>query len=163
MYEIVQPTEKLSKDSIRVWRISAIITYIILIAISGALLFASYHFDWVSWVQIGLWVITGLFVLLSPWSIFIDPGLSYRYFHYGIDENYVRIYSGIFFKTDLVVPMTKIQYVEADQGPLLRKYKLQSITIGTLGSSHEIPALNEAVAFELRDKISTLAKIKEVE
>lgn len=48
-------------------------------------------------------------------------------------------------------------------GPILRRYQLRSITVETMGSSYSIPALEEKVAYELRDNIAEYAKIKEVE
>ncbi len=63
----------------------------------------------------------------------------------------------------MTIPMTKIQGVSTTQGPILRRYQLRSITVETMGSSYSIPALEEKVAYELRDNIAEYAKIKEVE
>lgn len=163
MYEIIQARERISKDAIKVWRISSVFTYILLIAISAGLLWASYFFDWPRWLSIIFLLATIFYPLLAIWAIFIRPSLLYRFWRYGIDEHYVRLKFGILTKSDIVVPMTKIQYVEANQGPIMRRYNLHSLTIGTLGSSHDIPALKEEEAFKLRDLISNHAKIKEVE
>lgn len=59
--------------------------------------------------------------------------------------------------------MTKIQSVATEQGPILRKYGLYSVSVETMGSSHTIPALPKDVAVELRNQIAQYAKIKEVE
>lgn len=163
MYEILQAKERISKDAIKIWRISSFFTYILLITISGGLLWASYFFDWPNWWSIIFWIATIAFPLFSLWAILIRPSLLYRFWRYGIDEHYVRLQFGILTKSDVLVPMTKIQYVEANQGPIMRRYNLHSLTIGTLGSSHDIPALKEEEAFKLRDLISEHAKLKEVE
>lgn len=163
MYEILTPKERISKEAIKVWRISSLFTYIFLIAISGALLWASYYFSWPKWLSVIFWVAVIFYPIASIWAIFIRPSLLYRFWRYGLDEYFVRLKSGIITKSDIVVPMTKIQYVEANQGPIMRRYNLYSLTIGTLGSSHEIPALKEREAFKLRDLISEHAKLKEVD
>lgn len=163
MYEIVEPKNRISKDAIKVWRITSVFTFFILMIIVTGGLGAAYYFEWPKWVKIILRIIFVVVPLYSIWSVFIRPRLLYKYWRYGIDEQYVRFKHGIFVRSDAVVPMTKIQFVEANQGPIMRKYNLYSLQIGTLGSSHDIPALPKDEAFALRDQISELAKLKEVE
>lgn len=163
MYEIVEPKNRISKDAIKVWRITSVFTFFILMIIVTGGLGAAYYFEWPKWVKIILRIIFVVVPLYSIWSVFIRPRLLYKYWRYGIDEQYVRLKHGIFVRSDAVVPMTKIQFVEANQGPIMRKYNLYSLQIGTLGSSHDIPALPKDEAFALRDQISELAKLKEVE
>ncbi|WP_235182741.1 hypothetical protein [Gracilibacillus boraciitolerans] len=40
---------------------------------------------------------------------------------------------------------------------------MRSLRVETMGSSHEIPALDEPIALEVREKIAILAKLKEVD
>jgi len=70
---------------------------------------------------------------------------------------------GALKKVHQIVPMAKVQSVTTNQGPLLRKYGLYSVSIGTMGSSHTIPALPEEVALELRNQIASYARINEVD
>lgn len=47
-------------------------------------------------------------------------------------------------------------------GPIYRKYGLSSISLSTAATTHEIPALDENTASELREIISDLVrKVKE--
>jgi membrane protein YdbS with pleckstrin-like domain len=39
---------------------------------------------------------------------------------------------------NIIIPMKKVQYVNANQVPLLRKYRLYTITFGTTTSTHQI-------------------------
>ena len=71
--------------------------------------------------------------------------------------------SGALVEEYKIVPMTKIQSVATNQGPLLRKYGLYNLTVETMGSSHMIPALPTVVANELRNRIAEYAKLKEVD
>lgn len=163
VYEISEPTKKISKNAITIWRITSTLTDLIGFIVVLTILWVSYYFDWPQWLVIMLWIFLIATPFLAIWSIVIRPRLLHKYWRYSIDEHYVRLRYGIFTRTDFVVPMTKIQYVEANQGPLLRKYELYSLTIGTMSSSHDIPALPKDEAFALRDQISHHAKLKEVE
>lgn len=57
--------------------------------------------------------------------------------------------------------MVRVQHVDTKQGPLMSKFVLASVTISTAAGSHEIPALKEEIADELRDHISILARVVE--
>src|SRR5690625_6421028 len=95
---------------------------VIVLIILGGLLWAGYYFDWYRWLKVILWILLGISPFAVIWSIIIDPILIQRYWRYGMDENFVRLKHGKFFTIDTVVPMKKIQYVEAEQGPILRRF-----------------------------------------
>ncbi|MEN1968357.1 PH domain-containing protein [Lentibacillus sp. N15] len=163
MYTTTQPENQISTDAIKVWRISNIIQDVIALIVLIGLLWTGIHFAWFHWIIVILWILLGLTPVDVIWSIGIQPVLLHKYWRYGITEEFVQLKHGIFEQKYTVIPMTKIQYVEATQGPLLKKYGLYTIKIGTMRSSHEIPALPEAEAFVLRENIAERAKLKEAE
>ena len=59
--------------------------------------------------------------------------------------------------------MVKVQYVNTNQGPLLRRFHLSTLSVGTTASTHEIPAIPELTAQELRGKIASFAELSEAE
>jgi hypothetical protein len=44
------------------------------------------------------------------------------------------------------------------QGPLAKLFGLSAVTVSTAASTHEIPALSDETADQLRDSISVLAR-----
>lgn len=158
-----EPSQPISKDAIKVWRISNLFTQIIVILVGVGLIVASAYFDWYRWVKITLIVLLIIDMILFIWDIFIEPVLMQRYWRYDVSSEYIQIKHGIFKIKHTIAPMTKVQYVTAEQGPLLRKYQLYTIQIGTMSSSINIPALPEQEALNLRLQIANYAKIKEVE
>lgn len=163
MDTISEPKNRISSDAVIVWRISNIIGHIIIIIVTIGLLWAGMFYDWYQWVIIVLWIIVGFDLLSTIWSIFIEPVLLQKYWRYGINSEFVQLKHGILNETHIIIPTTKIQYVEAKQGPLLRQYGLYTLSIGTIRTTHEIPALPEQEALTLRDQIAHHAKIKEME
>ncbi|MDQ0226326.1 PH domain-containing protein [Metabacillus niabensis] len=160
--EISAPQKKLSKNAIKVWMISDLISDLIGFIVLTVLFYLDYHFSWLEWIG---WILIGLAVLavLSPiWSI-MRPFLLYKNWRYDVDEEFLKLKFGAIFEEHHLVPMTKIQAVSTSQGPIYRKYRLFSVKIETMGSTHTIPALSEEIATELRNKIAYYAKIKEVE
>lgn len=161
--EIKMPKNKLSKDVIKVRIIKEVIENAIILIIFGVLYYVNDLFSWqgwIGWLLIGMTTIT---LLATVWSIFISPFLLYKNWRYNVDKEFLQLKSGAIKEKHQLVPMTKIQSVETNQGPILRKYGLYSLSIETMGSSHEIPALPEEVAIELRNQIAHFARIKEVD
>ncbi len=76
-------------------------------------------------------------------------------------EEEIELEEGIFIKTRTLVPMIRVQHVDTNQGPILRKFKLASVVVHTAATAHEIPALEEDEAEELRFSISRLARVAE--
>ena len=161
--EIHAPENRLSKDSVKVWIISGIISYSIWLILFAVLLYVDFRFSWYEWIGWILIGITSLIALSGIWSVFIKPFILYKNWRYAANEEFLQLKFGAFHEEHQLVPMTKIQSVSTNQGPILRKYGLYSISIETMGSSHVIPTLPKDVAFELRNRIAHFAKIKEVE
>lgn len=158
-----KPTKRISKDAVKVWRITNTIEHMIVILVLIGLLGSGLYFDWFGWIVVVLSILLALDLLFSIWEIVFQPVLLQRYWRYEINSDYVQTKHGIFKVTQTVAPMTKVQFVTAEQGPILRKYGLYTIEVGTMSSSIHIPAIPEQEAFALRNEIASYAKIKEVE
>lgn len=158
---IQEPQQRISPDAVKVWRITTVIEDIIGFCVGGVLLYLQHHYDWYEWIGLILYILLILYVIYSIGEIFIFPVYRQRTWRYEIDERHIQLKYGALNKSYLIVPMTKVQYVNTEQGPLLRKYGLATIEIGTMASTHDIPAIPEKEAEELRTKIAILAEITE--
>lgn len=163
MEEIPEPANKISKDAVKVWRISNFLGQLITILIGGSLIWVGIYFNWYQWIVIVLSILLFIDIIYALWEVVFQPTLLQKYWRYHIDEEFIQMKYGVFITKHLIIPMTKVQYVEAKQGPLLRKYNLHTLSIGTMQSSSSIPALPEQEALALRKQIAHHAKIKEVE
>ncbi|MGP7819307.1 PH domain-containing protein [Niallia sp. 01092] len=164
MYSTIPvPTKRIAADAIKVWRVTEFITTIVILLVLGVLYYLGVYFSWENWIG---WIIIALIILTilsSIWGILVEPALKQKYWRYDVSEEFIQLKSGVWNEKHQLIPMTKVQSVELNQGPFLRKYQLYSISIGTMGSSHEIPAVSKEEAYQLRDQIAYYAKIKEVE
>lgn len=162
-YQIAAPQRQLSKDAVKVWIIRDTIGNLIGFIVLAVLFILDYKYSWPGWIGWILLAITIVSVIGTVWSIKMEPILHYKNWRYDVNEEFLQLNSGIFNEKHELIPMTKIQSVATNQGPLLRKYGLYSISIKTMASSHDIPALSRETAIELREQIAHFAKIKEVE
>lgn len=82
--------------------------------------------------------------------------LSYLTFYYRVDEDAIRVRSGIFQKTQLDIRFDRVQAVTTEQNPVYRVLGLVSLTFDTAGSGKGegvLPAIPLAEADVLRNRI----------
>lgn len=153
-----EPKHLIAVNAIRAWRISAIIYMIILWLLIIGLAVLTYLFDF-SFLYISIAAIIG--IIFTFFFVYAIPKLRYRRWRYEIFEQEVYIQHGILIMTRTIIPMIRVQHVETEQGPILKKYRLATVMISTAATTHQIPALTDEDASDLRDRISTLARVDE--
>ena len=159
--DIREPEGRISKKAVTVWRLSNTIGHGVTMLVLAGLIIAGSRFGWWGWAMTVLWIFGSLTALSAVYSILIEPMILQHTWRYGADEEFVQMRHGVLTIQHQTVPMTKVQYVGLEQGPILRKYGLYTLTVGTMGSNHSIPALPEKEAKEFRNRIARLAKIRE--
>lgn len=152
---IAEPKKRISDKALKVWRISAVIKIMISWLIAATVIFLAYFFQWPQWISA---VIIFLGVVNSFFSIYLVPKIRWKIWRYEVHEQEIELQHGIFIKVRTLIPMVRVQHVDTEQGPLLRKYQLASVVVHTAATVHKIPALKEAEAEELRIYISKLAR-----
>lgn len=101
------------------------------------------------------------FAIVLIWSVIAMLLIPYRYqFHrYEITPEDLSFQDGYIFRSITHVPINRIQHIETEQGPFLRKEKLMEIVIHTAASSHNISGLDVEEAVQLRQQIIKLVKV----
>ena len=153
---ILEPQRRISSKGLTVWRISGAIHSFFALLVSGAAVALTIIFDWPS-VIIGIAVLA--LVLYAYLFIILFPTLRWKRWRYEVRENEIELQHGVFVIKRTLVPMIRVQHVDMQQGPILRKYQLATITVSTAATVHEIPALEMDEAEELRFFISKLARV----
>lgn len=152
------PKYTIDPRAVSVWKISASIYIGILWLILLTLTIFAVLWDWSFAYFIGAIMIT---ILLSYLFIFLFPKLRYRRWRYEIFEQEIYIQHGIFIRTRTLIPMIRVQHVDTEQGPIMKRFQVASVSISTAATTHMIPALSEGDASDLRDRISQLARVDE--
>ncbi|AAU22148.1 MULTISPECIES: PH domain-containing protein [Bacillus] len=153
-----EPKNQISRDGVKVWRITACITSFVLMLAAAGLIAAGVIFKWPVWIGI---LSAAVWLGISFVIIIMIPNIRHRVWRYEVHENEIDIQHGIFVVTRVIVPMVRVQHVDTSQGPILRKYNLASVQISTAATTHSIPALDVEEADQLRDSISRLARVTE--
>ena len=151
-----QPHKRISERALTVWRITGVIITLFLLFFLGGVMTLIVLFDWPVWISV---VAIILFLLTAYIAIFLVPHLRWKHWRYEVREQEIEIQRGIFVIKSTLVPMVRVQHVDTEQGPLLRKYNLATVTISTAATVHGIPALDVEEAEEMRHAISRLARV----
>ena len=151
-----QPHKRISERALTVWRITGFIITFFLLFFLGGVMTIIVLFDWPAWIGI---VAIIFFLLTASIVIFLVPHLRWKHWRYEVREQEIEIQRGIFVIKSTLVPMVRVQHVDTEQGPLLRKYNLATVTISTAATVHGIPALDVEEAEEMRHAISRLARV----
>ncbi|WP_374719913.1 PH domain-containing protein [Parageobacillus toebii] len=151
-----EPRKRISERALSVWRIYGMIGFAVSFIVFAAIIILIIVFDGPKWI-IPILII----VLIGEgyFFIFFIPALRWRRWRYEVREQEIEIQKGLFVVKRTLIPMIRVQHVDSSQGPLLKKYRLASVTISTAATVHEIPALDEEEAEELRYSISRLARV----
>lgn len=158
MNERTEAMQRCHPDSVKASRIAGCITNGILILIAVLYLILA---NWKDWTLIPGWIGLGIFICTFIWYTWVEPPISYRIFAYQVREDELEVHSGWIVRTETLVPMTRVQHVELERGPLLRKYNLAQVKVVTAATSHLIHALKLEEAQQLKEQIGHLAKVVE--
>jgi len=120
-------------------------------------------------ITIGL-VVGGLpgavyLALLGGWLVFAAAALSialtwpavrHKRLRYLVDEGGLRIRRGVFWRSVIWIPISRVQHTDFTQGPVQRHFDLATLTVhtaGTAGASISLAGLEHTVAARLCDHL----------
>ena len=147
--------KRISKKALSVWRINGLIHTGAYISSSGPLLhFWVYYSIGRAWCKSSFGELSS-FVLYTVSLFFRHSATNSGDMRSGRQN---RLKEGLFIVEKTLVPMVRVQHVDISQGPIMKKYGLSSIGISTAATVHEIPALENEEAEELRHYISSMVQ-----
>ncbi|MDG5767615.1 PH domain-containing protein [Balneolales bacterium ANBcel1] len=147
----------LSREAINAWRIAGSLgslAYWLIPLGYGAIAMADT--GWPVWPS---YVLGILFFVYTVLEATIIPYIRWKRWRYQVDHNEIDLQRGLFIVTRTLIPIKRVQHVDTRQGPVYRQFGLASVTITTAGDTHEIPALSEPIADNLRNTISEYARV----
>jgi membrane protein YdbS with pleckstrin-like domain len=138
---------------IRYWRLSSLIVGVpVVIGLAVVALV-------VSGLPMALRVALLVVPLLLAVAEFAATPVRYRTWWYAVSEEQIDVERGWLFKTRTVVPMTRVQHVELQRGPIASRFRLAELEIHTAAGSVKIPALDATDGEQIRQRIADLARI----
>ncbi len=144
---------KLDKKAVASWRIGRLIGFVFVLIICGALCFLSSLIGAIAPYRWLVLLVLGLFTLYKLVGLILYPLIEYRQWGYFITEEKVDIRHGIFFITNTIIPIVRIQHITVSQGPINRKLGLYDVEMSLASDSFTIECLAKEVADEIAENL----------
>ncbi|SKC76341.1 PH domain-containing protein [Maledivibacter halophilus] len=147
--------DKINKNAVKSWYIDRIIFIIIFAPIYWGVVYKLLipKFRHISFLKYGLdlfTIVIGVYLMLNT---FLFPIIEYREWRYKITEDKIEMIYGMIIRRKIIIPISRIQHLDIEQGFIYRRFGLASLNINTAGASHELPALTLAEAEEISEKL----------
>ncbi|MFB3854411.1 MAG: PH domain-containing protein [Vicinamibacterales bacterium] len=91
---------------------------------------------------------------LLAWRAVRWPEVAHRHKSYRLDADGIEIKHGVFWRTVVNVPRSRVQHTDVAQGPLERRFGLGRLVIYTAGSAYArvaLEGLEHTTALRIRD------------
>ena len=145
---------KLDPQAVKLWKIGGLLGlgWILPVGLVGGVLLWPLQ-GVPSWAILTAW---GLIACLQWISIWWLPPRQYDCWSYRLDERMLELRHGVLWKTSVMIPMSRVQHIDVNHGPLERRFGLATLVIHTAGTQHakhEVPHLEAATALQLRERL----------
>jgi uncharacterized protein len=84
------------------------------------------------------------------------PEVEHRHASYKVDGQGIEIRRGVYWRTVINVPRSRVQHTDVSQGPLERSHGLGTLVIYTAGTAHarvDLGGLDHGTALRIRDHL----------
>lgn len=101
-------------------------------------------------------------LIVSALLIFGLPGRRYRSRGYRLGADELRVVKGVWFHSDITVPLGRVQHIDVGQGPIERANGLAKLVLHTAGTDNAAVSL-EGLAHEdataMRDEVREVMRV----
>ncbi|MQH28576.1 hypothetical protein EI056_25600, partial [Escherichia coli] len=91
-----------------------------------------------------------IILLVAVFTLVIAPVYRYKHCRYAFEKHHLRVRNGILFLDEKVIPYFRIQNIDIDVGPIMRRYRLATLTLYTAGGQAEIELIDRSEARRLK-------------
>lgn len=151
-----EPSHRINRQAIALWQIHGLIQTLFMAGVIASITLTA-----VLATGSPLWTCAFAILPITVYgilSVLVFPRIRWRVWRYELDEHELDLQHGLLVVHRTLVPLVRVQHVDTVQGPIAKLFHLSAVTVSTAASTHEIPALSDDVADELRDRISAMAR-----
>ncbi|MFE4464402.1 PH domain-containing protein [Oerskovia sp. NPDC056781] len=103
-----------------------------------------------------LWIVPAVALVIGIWCVAVVPR-QVRAIGYAERDDDLLIRKGVMFRSLVVVPYGRMQYVDVQAGPLARRFRIAQVQLHTASPATDasIDGLEPAEAERLRDRLAS--------
>lgn len=148
------PANRVSRRAILYWTLRTIVTWVVLGAVEFVILFVGG-----SPIPRGRWVVVGATILIALAHIIVMPQWRYRVHRWETTATAAYTQTGWFTQERRIAPISRVQTVDSNRGPLEQLLKLCNVTVTTASAAGplKIHGLDRTTADRLVAELTTRA------
>lgn len=155
--------EKMSKSGVKVMRIAALLVSVIITLLLIGFTVLSYFYDW-DRLSITITIIIAVVLLLHLIvNVWLKPIYKYRAFGYNYSAHLITVRKGFIMIKETRIPMYRIQNVDFNEGWIMRKYQLATLTLSTAGGNVDITLIDKEEAKKVMAFIKQRGVVEETQ
>lgn len=146
---------RLDKKAITSWRIGRLLSFAVILLICAAAAIGAFFIpqleEWRGMILFSLALLTAYKLA----GLFLYPQIEYRQWGYYITEDKVDIRHGLFFISNTIIPIIRIQHITVSQGPVNRRLRLYNVEMSLASGSFAIECLSKETADEIAENLKS--------
>jgi membrane protein YdbS with pleckstrin-like domain len=148
------PRNRVSRTSIRYWRVRALLGWLVVLAAQVAWLLLTDGHRGLHALALGATALVGLGHLV------VMPQWRYNVHRWEVAPQAVYTRAGWLYQESRIAPISRIQTVDSERGPLEQLFGLADVTVTTASAAGplSIEGLDRAIAERLVDELTTAAQ-----
>ena len=127
-----EPSQRVSPRAVTYWRVNALIGTVVVAVIGFVVWFFVPSWPW--------WA-TAIAAVIGVWclvELLIAPTFRYRIHRWEVDDVAVHTREGWLSLDSRIAPLNRVQTVDSNQGPVMRLFRIASITVTTASAAGPI-------------------------
>jgi membrane protein YdbS with pleckstrin-like domain len=142
------PTHMVSRRAIGFWTVRALLPWLVIVGVQVAFVFTSHH----STVRL---VVLAISVVVALTHLIVMPQWRYRVHRWEATDTAVYTQSGWFNQERRIAPISRIQTIDSERGPIEQIFRLTNVTVTTASAAGplKIKGLDRAQAEALIDEL----------
>jgi uncharacterized protein len=147
------PANNVHPKAVLWWTLQSAVLWVILLVGGGIALYFTGAPLWMILVETA--VLLGALLDLG-----ITPRLQYRAHRWEVTDQAVYVQSGVLVREWRIAPLSRVQTVDSERGPLQQSLKLATVTVTTASASGplKIRGLGQDEAAELVDRLTAITE-----
>ncbi|MBE7323888.1 PH domain-containing protein [Nocardioides sp. Y6] len=126
------PAHRVSPRAINYWRTKAAIGAVITLGIALPIYFLVPSRPW--WAT----ALLALVILFDVVELFVVPKLRFKIHRWEVNDIAIHTRVGWLGRESRIAPLSRVQTVDSNQGPLMRRFRLASVTVTTASAAGPI-------------------------
>lgn len=127
-----EPSQRVCRRAVTYWRVNALIGTVVATAIGVVVWILVPSWPW--WAT-AIAAVVGLWCLVE---LLVAPTFRYRIHRWEVDDIAVHTREGWLSLETRIAPLNRVQTVDSNQGPVMRLFRLASLTVTTASAAGPI-------------------------